>query len=73
MWQEALFLAHETEQRFLCWQLHVELAHIAPNPNLCTVHLNMAREIINQIATPIEDEELRRSFLQAPLVQAVFN
>ena len=73
MWEEALFLAHENRQRFLRWQLHGELAQIAATPGLRDVHLRIAREIIEQIAEPIENEELRQVFLIAPPVQAILS
>ncbi|MEZ4643528.1 MAG: tetratricopeptide repeat protein [Chloroflexota bacterium] len=71
--EEALFLAHETRQRFLRWQIHAELAHIATTPGLRDVHLRLAAELIQEIAAPLEDEELRQIFLAAPPVQNVLN
>lgn len=73
LWEEALFLAHETRQRFLRWQLHAELAHVATTPGLRDVHLRIAAELIHQIADPIEDEELRQVFLLSPMVQPVLH
>jgi len=70
-WQEAVFLAHETGRQFLLWQLHAALAEIAPNEGLARVHYQIASDIIHQIAYPIEDEEIRESFLQAEPVKAI--
>lgn len=73
MWQQALFLAHETSQRILIWQIHAALAGITANPDLAVVHNRIAAEVINQIAFPIEDSALRAGFLNAPPVRAVLN
>ncbi|HSM55359.1 MAG TPA: tetratricopeptide repeat protein [Candidatus Sulfomarinibacteraceae bacterium] len=70
-WQEAVFLAHDTGRQFLLWQLHAALADIAPNPGLAQVHLQIAADIIHQIAYPIENEAVRNTFLEAPQVQRV--
>lgn len=70
-WQEAVFLAHDTGRQFLLWQLHAALADIAPNPGLAQVHLEIAADIIHQIAYPIENESVRNTFLNAPQVQRV--
>lgn len=72
-WQQASFLAHETEQRWLLWQIHAELAKAAPEAGLAQVHRRIAAEVIEQIAYPIADEEMRQGFLQAPAVQEVLS
>ncbi|MBX3056145.1 MAG: tetratricopeptide repeat protein [Anaerolineae bacterium] len=72
-WQQALFLAHETGQQTLLWQLHAALAEIAPNPALANTHCRIAAEVLEQIIYPIEDEALRQTFLTAPPVKAVFD
>lgn len=71
MWQQAIFLAHETENRVLLWQLHAALAQIAQQPTLATVHNRIAAEVIQQIAEPFTDEALKLQFLEAPAVTAV--
>lgn len=71
-WHEALFLAQETGQRLLLWQLHALLANVATDRSLKQVHQQIAVEIIKQISDPIEDVDLRETFLHAPLVQPVF-
>ena len=70
-WQEAVFLAHDTGRLFLLWQLHALLAEIASNPGLAGVHNQIAADIVNQIAYPIEDQQIRDAFLSAPDVKAV--
>jgi tetratricopeptide (TPR) repeat protein len=70
-WQEALFLAHETGRQFLLWQVHASLAEIAPTRGLALVHYQIAADIINQIAYPIEDESIRAAFLNAPEVRFI--
>ena len=71
VWQQASFLAHETEQRMLLWQIHAELAKVAVDPGLADVHRRIAMEVIEQIAFPIADKKLREKFLNAPAVKAV--
>jgi tetratricopeptide (TPR) repeat protein len=71
LWHQATFLAHETNQRLLLWQIHAGLAEMAANPGLAAVHNRIAAEVIQQIAEPIEDEALRQRFLNAPPVQKV--
>lgn len=73
MWQQAIFLAHETENRVLLWQLHAALAQIAQLPTLATVHNRIAAEVILQIAEPFTDEALKAQFLAAPAVTAVLH
>lgn len=71
VWQQALFLAHETGQQSLLWRLHAGLAAISDNPALAATHNQIATEVIEQIIYPIEDEDLRQTFLSAPPVTAV--
>lgn len=73
MWQQTLFLAHETNNRTLLWQTHAALAQTAATPDLARVHQSIAAEVIRQIADPILDTSLRQKFLTAPAVQAVLN
>jgi tetratricopeptide (TPR) repeat protein len=70
LWQQALFLAHETGQRVLLWRLHAALADIA-TPALRGVHSSIAADVIQQIAFPIVDETLRAKFLNAPPVRRI--
>jgi tetratricopeptide (TPR) repeat protein len=72
LWQQALFLAHETGRRMLLWRVHAELAGIAPNRALANVHNRIASEIILQILLPIEDEALCQMFKNAAPVRAIF-
>lgn len=71
VWQQALFLAHETHQQNLIWQLHAGLAQIVGIAPLAETHNRIAAEVIDQIVYPIEDANLRQKFLAAPAVQAV--
>ncbi len=73
LWQRAIFLAHETENRVLLWQLHAALAQIAQQPNLAIVHNRIAAEVIQQIAEPFTDESLKAEFLGAEPITAVLN
>lgn len=70
-WQEAVYLAHEMNQRLLLWRLHARLAEIAATPALTQMHLGIAAEIIGQIGDGIHNQALRETFLQAAPVQAV--
>jgi tetratricopeptide (TPR) repeat protein len=71
LWQQALFLAHETGRRMLLWQIHGVMARIASNADLAAVHNRIAVEIIHQIAQPIENEALREKFMQASPVREI--
>lgn len=71
LWQQASFLAHETKQRSLLWRLHAALAQIAPSISLATAHNRIAAEIIDQIVWPLEDETLRNTFLNTPIIQTI--
>jgi tetratricopeptide (TPR) repeat protein len=71
MWQRALFLAHETNQRLLLWRIHANMAKVAPNEALAAVHWRIAGEVVQQILEPIEDQDLRQGFLDFPLVNEV--
>jgi tetratricopeptide (TPR) repeat protein len=70
-WQQCQFLAHETGQRLVLWQVHVAQGDAAENAALATVHYQIAAEIIRQIAAPIADEPLRKAFHDAPQVKRV--
>lgn len=69
--QQASFLAHETEQRMLLWQIHVAIAEIATTPNLADVHYGIAADVIRQTANLIGDKKLREKFLAAPQIKAI--
>jgi len=73
VWQQALFLAHETHQQNLIWQLHAGLAQIVGIAPLAETHNRIAAEVIDQIVYPIEDVQLRQKFLAAPTVRAVLD
>ena len=73
MWQQALFLAHETGQRLLLWRIHAGLARVAATPALATVHRRIAGEVIQQIVEPIEDPAVLEKFFTAPPVQAILS
>lgn len=70
-WQQCQFLAHETGQRLVLWQVHVAQGDATNNKALAIVHYQIAAEIIHQIAAPIVDESLRQTFLKSPQVKRV--
>lgn len=72
-WQQALFLAHETDQKHLLWQIHAALAQVATNPELAQTHNRIAAEVIEQIIYPLENEALCQIFRNAPPVKAVLS
>ncbi len=72
-WQQASFLAHETEQRMLLWQIHAAMADVATLPGLADVHRRIAAEVIEQIVYPIADKKLREKFLTAPQVKSILD
>lgn len=72
-WQEAVYLAHEMNQRLLLWRLHARLAEIAATPALAQVHIRIAVEIIERIAATMKDPALQDTFRQSRQVQAVLS
>lgn len=70
-WQQAIYLAHETDQKSLLWQIHAALATALPDPGTAAVHRQIALDIIEQLAEPIQDETLRQGFLQSAPVLAI--
>ncbi len=72
-WHQALFLAHDTGQKALLWQIHAALAQIGENPQLNGTHYRIAAEVIEQIVYPLEDDSLRQTFLNAPPIRAILD
>ncbi len=72
-WQEATYLAHESKQRSLLWQLHANLAEIAATPDLAQVHLRIAANILDQIMEGFDDPILQNTFKRAKPVHAVLS
>lgn len=70
-WQQALFLAHETGQQLIIWNVHARLAEAMADIPLAKVHWQIAGEVIQQIVEPIEDRGLRQKFLDAPAVKKI--
>lgn len=73
MWQQAIFLAHEANNRWLLWQIHAAMAQTTGNARLAQTHNRIAIEIIQQIADPIQDETIKEAFLSALPIQTVLN
>lgn len=71
LWQQALFMAHETQQYRLLWQIHAALAEVSESKDLARTHNRIAAEVIEQILYPIENQNLRESFLNAEPIKAV--
>ncbi len=72
-WHQALFLAHDTGQKALLWQIHAALAQVGENPQLNKTHYRIAAEVIEQIVYPLEDDSLRQSFLNALPIRAILD
>ncbi|MCP5100869.1 MAG: tetratricopeptide repeat protein [Chloroflexi bacterium] len=72
-WHQALFLAHDTGQYALLWQIHAGLALLEENPELAQTHNRIAAEVIEQIVYPFEDDFLRTKFLNAAPIRAVLD
>lgn len=68
LWQQGIFLAHQTDQLMLLWQIHAAFSLITENEALKESHRALAAEIILQIVYPIEDEVLRQTFLRSPAI-----
>lgn len=70
-WHTALFRAHETNQQGLLWRIHAGLAEVVGNKALADTHYRIAAEVIDQIVYPIENENLRNTFLNAPPIKKI--
>lgn len=70
-WQQALFLSQLTHQQILMWQIHASLAEVSTVPGLKTVHWHIAAQIIQQIAQPIQNVELKQRFLAAAPIASI--
>ncbi len=67
----AMLAAQTAVDRGILWKLHAAMSHATENEKIAAVHLNIAAEFIRQTAEPLQDEQLRQSFLNAPPVLAV--
>lgn len=72
-WQKAIYLAHETGQSMLLWQIHAAMAECITNTEITEVHYEIAADIIDQVVAPFTDDTIREKFLNAPQTQAVLN
>lgn len=70
--QQALLLAHETNQPHLIWQIHTRLAQITTIPDLALIHYRIAADTIERLSLRLQDEALRQKFLSAPPIQTIF-
>ncbi|HSH05546.1 MAG TPA: tetratricopeptide repeat protein [Anaerolineae bacterium] len=70
-WQQSLFIAQDADRRQLLWRLHAALAQTIDTPALAQVHQRMAQETINQILYPLQDEQLKQTFLSAPPIKTI--
>jgi tetratricopeptide (TPR) repeat protein len=67
----AMLAAQTAVDRGILWKLHAAMSHVTENEEIAAVHLNIAAEFIRQTAEPLQDEQLRNCFLNAPPVMAV--
>lgn len=71
IWQQAIFLAHESGNRIMLWRIHAALAEISSEVQLAQVHWGIAADVLFQMAQPIADMTIRRKFLSSPLVRPI--
>ena len=69
-WQQAIYLAHETGQKMLLWEIHHTLAEHISNVEMRDVHGQIAADIRDGIVADISDESLRQIFLNGLAGQA---
>jgi tetratricopeptide (TPR) repeat protein len=67
----AMLAAQTAVDRGILWKLHAAMSHVTDNEQIAAVHLNIAAEFIRQTAEPLQDEHLRRCFVNALPVLAV--
>jgi tetratricopeptide (TPR) repeat protein len=67
----AMLAAQTAVDRGVLWKLHATMSQIVDNEAIANVHLNIAADFIRQTAEPLQDPNLKISFLYAPPVLAV--
>jgi tetratricopeptide (TPR) repeat protein len=69
--QAAALSAQSALERGSLWKLHAAMSQMVADARVARVHLQIAADYIRQTAEPLEDEQLKRTFLFAPPVMAV--
>jgi hypothetical protein len=68
--EKAYTFANEGSHNRVLWKIAFALSELVPEPQASELR-NQAREIIDTIATGLDDPELRQSFLNQPQVQSL--
>lgn len=67
----AMLAAQTALDRGVLWKLHAALGHVIEDEDIAKVHATIAAEFIRQTAEPLQDDQLKTTFLNAPPVLAV--
>lgn len=70
---KAMFAAQNSVDRGVLWKLHATISHVIDNDAIAAVHRNIAADFIRQTAEPLQDQSLKKKFLQAPPVLAILD
>lgn len=70
---KAMLAAQTSLDRGVLWKLHATMSHVINNSEIAAVHQTIAADFIRQTAEPLQDQTLKRRFLQAPPVIAVLD
>ncbi|HEX6387559.1 MAG TPA: tetratricopeptide repeat protein [Anaerolineae bacterium] len=69
----ATLTAQSSVDRGVLWKLHATMSHVVDNEAIAAVHRTIAAEFIRQTAEPLQDPQLKATFVYAPPVLAVLD
>lgn len=69
----AMLTAQSSLDRGVLWKLHAVMSHVVDNESVAAVHRTIAAEFIRQTAEPLQDPQLKATFVYAPPVLAVLD
>jgi hypothetical protein len=67
----AVLDAQTALDRGMLWKLHAAMSHIVDDEAIASVHAQIAADFIQQTAEPLQDRQLKESFINAAPVMAV--
>jgi hypothetical protein len=67
----AVLEAQTALDRGILWKLHAAMSHIVDDEAIASVHAQIAADFIQQTAEPLQDLQLKSSFINAAPVTAV--
>lgn len=67
----AVLDAQNALDRGMLWKLHAAMSHIVDDEAIASIHAQIAADFIQQTAEPLQDRQLKESFINAAPVMAV--